>query len=196
MRTKPKPEKYGSFHPGDLEAWHEWLNKNHASSQGVWLTVRKKNSSQKGILLPDAVEEGLCFGWIDSKLKPQNQDFYRLLFTPRKPGSIWSETNKKRVEQLAQEGKMTAAGLAKVAAAKKDGSWDKMTAVDQLEIPQDFHVALAINVAAQKNFELLNASLKKQVLWWLESAKTDETRAKRIKLAVEKLQNGKRNPLL
>jgi uncharacterized protein YdeI (YjbR/CyaY-like superfamily) len=189
----PKPE-HGSFHPADRKEWHEWLSKNHASSEGVLLTIHKKNSQNEGLLLPDAIDEALCFGWIDSKLSPQDQASYRLLFTPRKPGSIWSARNKQCVEELIREGKMTAAEIAKVVAAKKDGSWDILNDVEELRIPEDFRLSLAGNVEAQKNFVVLSDSAKKQVLWWIQSAKRSETRMKRIQLVVEELQKGAKNP--
>ena len=190
----PKPER-GSFHAIDQREWREWLSKNHASSSGVWLTIRRKNTQRDGLFLSDAIDEALCFGWIDSKLSPQDKVSYRLLFTPRKSRSIWSARNKQRVEELTREGKMTTAGLAKVLAAKQDGSWDMLNDVDELKIPEDLRLALTGDDAAQKNFESLSASAKKQVLWWILNAKRQETRMKRIQIALERLQKSGRNPL-
>jgi uncharacterized protein YdeI (YjbR/CyaY-like superfamily) len=191
MKAKPN---LNSFYPTNRKSWQEWLCENHESSRGVWLTLRRKKSSHSGLLLDDAVEEALRFGWIDSKIQTQDENFYKLLFTPRKKGSIWSTTNKERVKKLIQEGKMTTAGLTKVMAAKKDGSWDQLTDIENLKVPDDFCLALSANLKAQEHFELLSDSLRKQVLWSILSVKKPETRAKQIQQAVEKLQSGKRNP--
>ncbi len=196
---KPKQNlkpKYPELYPTDPKAWRQWLSRNNDSAQGVWLIVRKKNSQKRGIVLNEALDEAVSFGWIDSKLKVHDEDFYQLLFTPRKSGGTWAQNNKQRVETLIRNGKMTAAGLAKVEAAKRDGSWDRLTDVDALRLPKDFESALQADISAMCNYESLNDSMKKQILWWLESAKTDQTRAKRIRTAIEKLQSGKRNPFL
>ncbi|RQW93223.1 MAG: hypothetical protein EHM79_00040, partial [Geobacter sp.] len=158
-----KPED-GSFRAIDREEWRQWLSKNHASSAGVWLTIRRKNTQSDGLFLSDAIDEALCFGWIDSKVVPQDQASYKLLFTPRKSRSIWSARNRQRVEELTREGKMTAAGLAKVLEAKRDGSWDMLNDVEELKIPEDLRLALMGDDVARKNFESLSASAKKQVL--------------------------------
>lgn len=194
MKQKPKLDKLDNFFPIDREAWREWLSKNHACSHGVWLTVRKKKSRQRGILLDEALDEAVSFGWIDSKLHVLDCDFYQLLFTPRKSGGTWALSNKGRVEKLIRQGKMTEAGMAKVNAAKSDGSWDRLTDIDELKLPDDFKSALAANVAAQEHYNKLGVSVKKQVLWWIATAKTTQTRAKRILTVIEKLQSSKRNP--
>ncbi len=191
MKQHPKR---GNLHPSNLTDWSNWLSKNHACNEGVWLTVRRKNSAKEGILLSQAVEEALRFGWIDSKLHTQDQDYYRLQFTPRKADSTWSQANKETVERLIKEGKMTEAGLAKVRAAKQNGSWDKLSDVDALKIPEDLQNAFFKDRSAKDNYEQLASSMKKQILWWIASAKLPETRAKRVKLTVEKLQSRKRNP--
>ena len=172
------------FDAPSREAWREWLSKNHASSQGVWLMVPKKKSEKKGISLEDVVEEALCFGWIDSKLNVVDEKRFKLLLTPRKRRSIWSKTNKQRVEKLIKQGLMTEAGLVKIEAAKREGSWNRLDAVEELRVPEDLGNALAANGNARKNFESFSDSAKKQLLWWIESAKTQETRSKRIRQAV------------
>jgi uncharacterized protein YdeI (YjbR/CyaY-like superfamily) len=172
------------FDAPSREAWREWLSKNHASSQGVWLMVPKKKSEKKGISLEDVVEEALCFGWIDSKLNVVDEKRFKLLLTPRKRRSIWSKTNKQRVEKLIKQGLMTEAGLVKIETAKRDGSWNRLDAVEELRVPEDLGNALAANGNARKNFESFSDSAKKQLLWWIESAKTQETRSKRIRQAV------------
>ena len=183
MSPSRTAEKRENFNPSDRKAWREWLSRNHSTSTGVWLTVRKKNTGEGGIMLEDAVEEAICFGWIDSKLHVADEKAYTLLFTPRKPGSIWARTNKARVEKLIREGLMTPAGLAKVEAAKKDGSWNRLDAVEDLVAPEDLRKALA-DESAEKGYEAFNDSVKKQILWWIASAKTPQTRLRRIRQAV------------
>ncbi len=156
--------------------------------------VNKKNSSQQGLMLDDVVEEALCFGWIDSKLNVVDNERYKLLLTPRKPQSIWSKNNKQRVEKLVLQGAMTAAGLEKVEAAKADGSWNRLDSIEELKLPEDLKAAFNLNRTAEANFDLFSDSLKKQILWWIESAKRPETRRQRIEKTVAVAeQNRKEN---
>ncbi len=184
MATSKTDNKLESFDFQDRKAWREWLDKNHDSSPSIWLIVHKKNSGKIGVSLEDVVEEALCFGWIDSKLNVVDEKRFKLLLTPRKPKSIWSKQNKQRAEKLIQQGLMTAAGLKKIEAAKKDGSWNRLDAIEEFRLPEDFRKALAADKNALKNFEALNNSLKKQTLWWIENAKKPETRLRRIQPTV------------
>ena len=172
------------FDPEDRRLWREWLSANHDKAQGIWLVIKKKNSKKKGVNLADAVEEALCFGWIDSTLNVVDETCFKLLMTPRRQGSIWSRTNKNRVEKLIQDGLMTTAGLTKIEAAKIDGSWNKLDSAEEMILPEDFQKTLALDETARRNFESFNDSAKKQILWWIGSAKRQETRARRIQLAV------------
>jgi uncharacterized protein YdeI (YjbR/CyaY-like superfamily) len=195
--TKLQPKTNNSHEtisPESREQWRQWLAKNHASAARVWLLIPKKSRSQKGVNLEAAVEEALCFGWIDSKQNPVNQKSYRLMFTPRKPNSIWSASNKQRVEKLIAQGLMTTAGLEKVEAAKKNGSWNALDNVEALKLPFDLQTALSLNPSAQKNFENFTISVKKQLLWWIQSAKRPQTRVDRIAKTVAEAEKGKRNP--
>jgi uncharacterized protein YdeI (YjbR/CyaY-like superfamily) len=144
----------------------------------------KKDSGKIGVSLGDVVEEALCFGWIDSKLNVVDEKRFKLLLTPRKPKSIWSKQNKQRAEKLIQQGLMTAAGLKKIEAAKKDGSWNRLDAIEEIKLPEDFKKALAADKNTLKNFEAFSNSLKKQTLWWIENAKKPETRLRRIQQTV------------
>ncbi|MGZ4133281.1 MAG: YdeI/OmpD-associated family protein [Actinomycetota bacterium] len=168
----------------DRAAWRRWLQRHHASSRGVWLLVRKKGGDRPGVTYVEAVEEALCFGWIDSRANPLDEHRYRLTMTPRKPGSVWAATNKERVARLTAEGRMAPAGLAAIEAATADGSWDALTAVDALEVPPDLADALAANPAAARHFEAFPPSSKKMILFWIASAKRPETRAKRVEETV------------
>jgi uncharacterized protein YdeI (YjbR/CyaY-like superfamily) len=159
---------------------HRWFEKNHASSPGVWMVINKKDTPRPGVYYEEAVEEALCFGWIDGRLNPLDGDRYRLLFSPRKPGGTWAKSNKERVARLIEQGRMTAAGLAKIEAAKHDGSWDTLDVLDNLEIPPDLERALSENRAARKTYESWTDSYKTRVIYWIVSAKRAETRSKRV----------------
>ena len=137
------------------------------------------------VSLDEAVREALCFGWIDSTLRPLDETRSQLLFTPRRAGSTWSRPNKLRVADLVAQGMMAEAGLRVVKAAKRDGSWDALDTVEALQIPQDLAQALAANAEARENFDPLAPSAKKQYLWWIESAKRPGTRASRIEKTVQ-----------
>lgn len=164
----------------DRQAWRRWLEKHHASSKGVWLVYFKVNSGQSSVNHSDAVREALCFGWIDSKVKSIDKKRYMQKFTPRKPMSIWSKLNKQLVTELINENLMTQAGLEKIEAAKKDGSWEFLDDVDALVIPSDLLDALNSNEAAKNHFHNFKESLQKQILFWIKSAKRPDTRRKRI----------------
>lgn len=170
-----------------------WFEKNHASSPGVWLVINKKNSRKPGIYYEEAVEEALSFGWIDGRLNPLDGDQYLLLFSPRKPGGTWARSNKERVAKLIEQGRMTQAGLARIEAAKRDGSWDALDTSDNLDIPPDLERALSRNKTARKTFEAWSDSYKKRVIFWIGSAKREETRAKRVALTVS-AASGERKP--
>jgi uncharacterized protein YdeI (YjbR/CyaY-like superfamily) len=184
MTTTKTDNKLETFDFKDRKAWREWLDKNHDSISSVWLIIQKKNSGKIGVSLEDVIEEALCFGWIDSKLNVVDEKRFKLLLTHRKSKSIWSKQNKQRAKKLIQQGLMTATGLEKIEAAKKDGSWNKLDAIEEFKLPEDFRKALVADKNAQKNFEAFNNSLKKQTLWWIENAKKPETRLRRIKQIV------------
>jgi uncharacterized protein YdeI (YjbR/CyaY-like superfamily) len=168
------------------EEWRAWLEEHHAIEQEAWLLINRKGAVRQFLMLEEANEEALCFGWIDGALKPINKDFYALRFCPRKSNSIWSVNNQRRVEKLIQEGRMTPAGLEKIAQAKENGEWDAAIAREDVSsVPDDLVQALENN-DAWIAFENWPASQKKQYLYWLESAKRSETREKRIHAIVEK----------
>ena len=135
--------------PKSRKAWRDWLVKNHAASTGVWLVYAKKHSRLPSLTYNDAVEEALCFGWIDSKVNPIDDDFYMQIFTPRKPKSGWSALNKTRVERLLAAGLMTPAGLAVIKAAKNSGTWDARKHVEDLIVPPDLEKAIKAQPGGQ-----------------------------------------------
>lgn len=182
------------FAPDSRAAWRAWLEQNHASAGGVWLVYHKKGSGQPSVPYAEAVEEALCFGWIDSLTKPIDAARYRQLFTPRKPRSPWSKSNKERVERLIAQGLMTPAGLARIEQAKQTGTWTIYDGIEALEVPPDLENALRQNGPAHAHFQTFGDSTRKQIFWWIESAKRPETRANRIAQVVTAAAE-KRNPL-
>lgn len=146
----------------------------------MWLISYKKATGKPRFEYDDAVEEALCFGWVDSKPAKLDDERSMLWFAPRKPRTNWSKPNKDRVERLIAAGLMTPAGLTKVEAAKADGSWTALDGVEQLEMPTDLTAALDQYPNARRNFEAFPRSVKRGILEWILNAKKPETRAKRI----------------
>jgi uncharacterized protein YdeI (YjbR/CyaY-like superfamily) len=174
------------------DAWRAWLEENHATAREAWLLHYKKHTGQPGLSLEEAVEEALCFGWIDGVLKPIDETKYALRYSPRKQGSVWSETNKRRVRKLIKQGRMTEAGLAKVREAKANGEW-RAAALreDTSNIPDDLRQALTANPQARRSYNRLAPSHKRQYIYWITSAKTDTTRQRRIQETVRRLAEDK-----
>lgn len=166
------------------EAWRQWLVQNHRACGGVWLVYFKVGSGQPSVRYEEAVKEALCFGWIDSKVQSLDDERYRQIFTPRKAKSVWSKLNKRYIEELVAQGLMTEIGLEKIEAARRDGSWTTLDASENLEMPPDLEQALAANVEATQNFARWSSSSRKNILFWIGSAKRLETRVKRIKETV------------
>jgi len=166
--------------------WRDWLEFNHDKSPGIWLVYYKKNTKIPSVAYAEAVEEALCFGWIDSKVQTIDELRYRQIFTPRNPRSVWSETNKQRVEMMIEAGQMTRAGLEKVEIAKKNGQWEKAynTKVPA-ELPDDLKTALLQNPQAYENFNNFSTSSQSTYIRWVSSAKRAETRENRILRVVE-----------
>jgi len=173
-------EPTNSIHPETRAAWRLWLAENHTRSEGVWVISYKKATGKPRMEYDEAVEEALCFGWIDSKPNKLDEERSMLWFAPRKPGTGWSRPNKDRVERLVAAGLMAPAGLAKVEAAKQDGSWVALDAVEALEIPPDLQAALAANAMARQYFDAFPRSVKRGILEWIANARKPETRAKRV----------------
>lgn len=171
---------YPTYYAPDRTTWRAWLEAHHASQPGVWLIYYKKESGKPRVSYDDAVEEALCFGWVDSRPNAIDNEKYMQLFSPRKAKSPWSKLNKARVEKLIAAGLMTPAGLEKIGAAQKDGSWDIYDSVEDLTVPDDLAAALAENPVADMHFRAFPPSSLKNILWWITSAKRPETRAKRV----------------
>jgi uncharacterized protein YdeI (YjbR/CyaY-like superfamily) len=173
--------------PQSRNAWRAWLKKNHASSTGVWLVYAKRHTGIPSLTYNDAVEEALCFGWIDSKINPIDDAFYMQVFTPRKLKSAWSALNKARIERLLAAGLMTPAGLVVIKAATKSGTWDAWKHVEELIIPPDLEKAIKANPDASRNWASYSASRRKGVLYRLASAKRTDTRARYLQDIIESM---------
>jgi uncharacterized protein YdeI (YjbR/CyaY-like superfamily) len=168
------------------DKWRRWLEFNHDKSQGIWLVYYKKNTKIPSVAYAEAVEEALCFGWIDSKVQTIDKLTYRQIFTPRNPKSVWSETNKKRVEMMIGAGQMTRAGLEKIEAAKKNGQWENAYGKrDSVVMADDLKTALVQNPQAWENFNNFSTSSQSTYIRWISSAKRAETRENRISRVVE-----------
>ncbi len=152
----------------------------HTRTEGIWLISYKKASGKPRFDYEEAVEEALCFGWIDSKPNKLDEERTMLWFAPRKPKTGWSKPNKERVEHAIATGQMAPPGMAKVKQAKLDGSWTALDAVEALEIPPDLALALAQHAPAQENFAAFPRSVKRGILEWINNAKTALTREKRV----------------
>ena len=178
--------------PKSRKDWRAWLKKHHATSSGVWLVFAKKHSRLPTVSYNDAVEEALCFGWIDGLMNPVDDTFYMQLFTPRTAKSRWAASNKKRVEKMIAAGLMTEAGMKMIELAKQTGTWNAFDAVDAMTVPPDFAQALRATSGAKRTFDAYTPGVKKQCLHYLNDAKRPETRAKRIAMIVEAAASGKK----
>jgi uncharacterized protein YdeI (YjbR/CyaY-like superfamily) len=179
-KSAPPQPPPNSVHPKTRAAWRRWLERHHARPEGVWLISYKKATGKQAFDYEASVEEALCFGWVDSKGNKLDDERTMLWFAPRKPRTGWARPNKERVERLIAAGQMHPAGLAKVEAARRDGSWNALDAVENLEIPPDLQQALAAHPPAAQHFTAFPRSAKRALLEWIASAKRPETRAKRI----------------
>lgn len=162
------------------EEWRNWLQQNHATEKSVWLIIYKKDSPTPSITYPEAVDEALCFGWIDSKPNKRDGESYYQFFSKRNPKSKWSRVNKDKIVYLTAQNRMAPAGIAMVNLAKQNGAWEALDDVENLTIPDDLAATLAQYPNAAQNFEAFPKSVKKGILEWILNAKTPETRTKRM----------------
>ena len=167
-------------HADDRATWRAWLEANHASTTGVWLVTWRPGSGRPSLDYEAAVEEALCFGWIDSTGHRLDDDRGEQYYARRKTRSPWAATNKARVERLIRDGRMAPAGLAAIEQAKANGSWEILDSVERLEIPDDLALALEVRPPAAANFAAFPPSARKMQLAWVAMAQRPETRAKRV----------------
>lgn len=178
------------------QAWRDWLALNHDKSKGLWLAYYKKGSGKRSITYEEALQEALCFGWIDSTIARLDAERYKQKFTPRSEKSVWSRANMARIAKLISEGRLEAPGLAKVDTAKKNGSWDRPSDPERAglatEPPPDLLEALAVNPRAAAAFEGRPPAEKRLWALWVLSAKKPETRARRIAETIARVLAGRR----
>lgn len=175
-----KEKEKQPFYPAGRAQWRNWLEENHATEQSVWIVCYKMKSSIPSISWSDAVDEALCFGWIDSTRKSVDADSFIQFFTRRKAVSTWSKVNKEKVQRLIDEGLMCEAGFESIEIAKNNGSWTVLDEVEELLIPEDLEQAFVLYSGSKDYFSGLSKSVKKTMLQWLVLAKRPETRQKRI----------------
>lgn len=175
------------------QQWRSWLKHNHHKEKEIWLIFYKKVTGKPTIDYSSALDEALCFEWIDSLIKKINTTKYTRKFTPRNEISKWSEVNKKRVEQLIKEQKMTDSGYVIIKAAKANSWWEKSDRPSiPTQMPKEFQVALDRNSTAHKNFNRLAPSFQKQYLIWIAIAKRQDTKERRISEAIHLLERGQK----
>jgi uncharacterized protein YdeI (YjbR/CyaY-like superfamily) len=178
-RTEPKVVEVR-----DRAGWRRWLLRHHEQTTGIWLVIHKKGSTSGSLAYGEAVEEALCFGWIDSKPNMLDDARYKLWMAPRKPKGPWSALNKRRVEALTAGGMMSAAGLEVVERAKANGSWDALQHSDTLTVPVDLARAFKASPEAKRKFDAFPPSSRRAILEWIQAAKRPETRVRRVEETV------------
>lgn len=173
-----------TFYARNQNAWRNWLLKNHQKESAVWLIIYRKDSQTPSVYYPEAVDEALCFGWIDSKPNKRDEQSYYQFFAKRKAKSNWSKVNRDKVERLIKQNKMHTSGMAAVELAKQTGTWSALDEVEEILIPNDLQELFDQNPTAFKNFNAFSRSSKRGILEWILNAKKNETRLKRIRETV------------
>ena len=177
----------------DQSTWHNWLEENHKQTHGIWLKLAKKSSGKSSISYEDALEEAICYGWIDGQKQTYNNEYWLQKFSSRGSKSVWSKVNVAKAEMLIKSGKMQTSGLKTVNSAKKDGRWK--AAYDSARtstIPEDFQFALNSNPKAKQFFDTLNRANVYAFCWRVQTAKKPETRQARIEKFIEMLSKGEK----
>jgi uncharacterized protein YdeI (YjbR/CyaY-like superfamily) len=173
--------------------WEAWLEANHDSSEGAWLKIAKKGSGVASVTNAEALDIGLCFGWINGRREALNDDYYLQRYTRRRPGGKWSRINVEKVVELTAAGRMRPAGLAEVERAKADGRWDAAyESPRRMGVPDDLEREFAARPAAREFFESLDSRNRYAILYRLADAKRPETRARRLAKFVAMLETGER----
>jgi len=179
-------------HPLSLVEWRQWLADHHRTATQVWMVSFKRTTGRPRVEYEEAVEEALCWGWIDSTKKSLDDERSAQRFSPRRAGSDWSQSNKRRLEALMAAGRVSAWALAGIEAAQRDGSWTKIDAAEAREVPDDLRAELARYPDATRWFEGFPSSERRRLLVWLSDAKRPETRAKRVAEIALKAQDNVR----
>jgi len=177
----------------DRKQWRTWLAANHDRTKEIWLVRYKKHTGVVCVPYDDAVEEALCFGWIDGLVKREDDATYVIRFTPRRPGSVWSVSNKQRVARMVGAGQMTEAGLAMVREGKRSGAWDRAEEMEDFSVvPPPLEAALAANPAARRFYDRLTPSQRKHYNGWVVCAKRPETRRRRAGIVADRCAEQRR----
>jgi uncharacterized protein YdeI (YjbR/CyaY-like superfamily) len=174
-----------AYYAKSRAAWRKWLEKHHAITNNIFLIIYKKSSAIPSVYYPEAVEEAICFGWIDSKINKRDEISFYQYFSKRNPKSNWSKVNKTIVEKLQRENLITA-GLLAIEHAKKSGTWDALNEIEAIKLPADLLELLDKNTTAKYNFNAFSRSAKRGILEWIQNAKPPQTRQKRIVETVAK----------
>jgi uncharacterized protein YdeI (YjbR/CyaY-like superfamily) len=177
----------------DQAAWHDWLEQHAAQEEGLWLKIAKKASGRRSVSYAEALDEALCYGWIDGQKQAYNESYFLQKFTPRRAKSIWSKINVEKVGALTDAGRMKPTGLAAVAAAQKDGRWEQ--AYDShrtIEAPPDFLAALDAHPRAKQFYATLNKTNVYAILWRIHTTKKPELRAAKIEKLIDMLDRGEK----
>lgn len=177
--------------PTRVEEWSAWLREHHTQPRGVWL-VSARREAHRTFTYEEAVLEALRYGWVDSTVRPLDEQRTMMWFAPRRTGSMWTRINKGRVARLEEAGLMEPAGAAAVAVAKDTGMWTLMDAVEDCVVPEDLAVAFARHPGSREHWESWSASAQKMILTWIVLAKRPETRATRVATTAEKAARGEK----
>ncbi|PVZ11020.1 YdeI/OmpD-associated family protein [Actinomycetospora cinnamomea] len=177
-------------HPEDVDAWRRWLAEHHDRGTGVWLVTWKARTGRATVGYAEAVEQALCFGWIDSTARSLDDERSAQWFAPRRRRSGWARSNKQRIERLEAAGLLEPAGRAVIDAAKADGSWTMFDDVEDLVVPPDLAEAFDAHPGSREHWEALTKSARRMMLAWVVEAKKPETRAKRVAQIAERAALG------
>jgi len=174
------PDGRPMLQPRDRDEWRAWLAANHTRPTGAWVVMDRRATEAAMVPYVEAVEEALCFGWIDSKVVKLDAERTLQWFSPRRPRGTWARSNKERVERLTAEGRMTPAGLAVIEQAKRDGTWTLLDDVEDLVVPDDLAAAFDAAPPARANWDAFSRSARRAILVWIVQAVRPETRAARV----------------
>ena len=181
--------------PRNQRAWRRWLEANHAAVSEVWVVFYKKHALRPGrptLTYEQAVEQAICFGWIDGLKRRIDDERYTHRFTPRKPDSRWSESNRERLARMRAQGLMAAAGEEAVAASIRTGAWNKTARASAVDTPREFLAALGSDAEARAGYDALSLSERRRYEVWIGMAKRDETRARRLAESLTRLRRGEK----
>lgn len=180
------------FHAETLDEWAAWLAANHDRSRGVWLVSWRRPTGRPAVTYEEAVTEAVRWGWIDSTRRKLEEERTMLRFTPRRSGSGWARSNKRRVEQLEREGRLEEPARRVIEAAKDDGSWALFDDVEDLVVPADLADAFARHPGSRERWDAFPPSARKQILWWIVQPKRPQTRERRIEETASRAAKGQR----